>query len=66
MGFRPSTPDSMPLIGELGSSGIFVGFGHQHIGLTAGPKTGRILAQMISGQDPNIDLSTFDPARFSR
>lgn len=66
MGFRPSTPDSMPLIGELGSSGIFVGFGHQHIGLTAGPKTGRILAQMISGQHPNMDLSTFDPARFSR
>ncbi|MDE0983888.1 MAG: FAD-binding oxidoreductase [Yoonia sp.] len=66
MGFRPSTPDSMPLIGELGSSGIFVGFGHQHIGLTSGPKTGRILAQMISGQHPNMDLSAFDPARFSR
>ena len=65
MGFRPSTPDSMPLIGELGASGIYVGFGHQHVGLTAGPKTGRILAQMIGGQHPNMDLSAFDPARFS-
>ncbi|MFT5866417.1 MAG: glycine/D-amino acid oxidase-like deaminating enzyme [Gammaproteobacteria bacterium] len=66
MGFRPSTPDSLPLIGELGSSGVFVGFGHQHIGLTAGPKTGRILAQIIGGQHSNLDLSAFDPARFSR
>ena len=48
MGFRPSTPNSTPLIGELGSSGIFVGFGHQHVGLTAGPKTGRLIAQLIA------------------
>ncbi len=66
MGFRPSTPDSMPLIGPLGSGGVFVGFGHQHVGLTAGPKTGRVLAQMIGGQHPNMDLSAFDPARFNR
>lgn len=64
MGFRPTTPDSLPLIGELGGSGVFVGFGHQHIGLTAGPKTGRILAQMINGQAPNEDLSAFDPAHY--
>lgn len=65
MGFRPSTPDSLPVIGELEGSGIFVGFGHQHVGLTAGPKTGYLLSQMIAGQNPNMDLSAFDPARYS-
>ena len=64
MGFRPSTSDSLPLIGEIEESGIFTGFGHQHIGLTAGPKTGRLLAQMIAGQPPNIQMSPYDPARF--
>ena len=64
MGFRPSTVDSLPLIGELGKSGVFVGFGHQHVGLTGGPKTGRILAQMVVGQRPNADVTAFDPKRF--
>ncbi len=65
MGFRPSTPDSLPVIGELDGSGIFVGFGHQHVGLTAGPKTGYLLSRMVAGQNPNMDLTAFDPARFS-
>ena len=64
MGFRPSTPDSLPLIGELDRSGIFLGFGHQHVGLTAGPKTGRLIAQMIDGTSPNIDMSPYTPDRF--
>ncbi|WGI22884.1 FAD-binding oxidoreductase [Amylibacter sp. IMCC11727] len=66
MGFRPSTPNSTPLIGEIGDTGIFTGFGHQHVGLTAGPKTGRILAQMITGDAPNIDLTPYAPARYLR
>ncbi|VAW01630.1 D-amino acid dehydrogenase [hydrothermal vent metagenome] len=64
MGFRPSTPDSLPLIGEIGQTHVMAGFGHQHIGLTAGPKTGRILADLISGQRSNIDLSAYDANRF--
>lgn len=64
LGFRPSTPDSLPLIGEINKTGVYAGFGHQHLGLTSGPKTGRILAQLISGDMPNIDLSPFDPHRF--
>ena len=64
MGFRPSTPDSLPLIGEIGDSGIFTGFGHQHIGLTAGPKTGRLLAQMIGQTSPNISMDAYAPSRF--
>ncbi len=65
MGFRPSTTDSLPLIGELRSTGVFTGFGHQHVGLTAGPKTGRIVAELINNTPPNIDLRPYDPMRFS-
>jgi len=64
MGFRPSTPDSLPLVGELGGTGVFAAFGHQHVGLTAGPKTGRIIAGLIDGQRPNIDLTPYDANRF--
>lgn len=64
VGFRPSTPDSLPLVGEIGSTGVFAAFGHQHIGLTAGPKTGRWVADLISGKRPNTDLAAFDANRF--
>ncbi len=64
MGFRPSTPDSLPLIGEIGRTGVHAAFGHQHVGLTAGPKTGRIVAALIDGQAPNLDLSAYDANRF--
>ncbi len=65
MGFRPTPPDSTPLIGEIGSTGIFTGFGHQHIGLSSGPKTGRLIAQLIDRQNPNIDMTPYSPERFA-
>ncbi len=65
MGFRPSTPDSLPLIGELGNSGIFTAFGHQHVGITAGAKTGRLIADMIDRKMPNIDMSPYHPDRYA-
>lgn len=65
MGFRPSTPDSLPMIGEAGIGGVYAAFGHQHVGLTGGPKTGRLVADMISGRHPNMDLRPYDPRRFS-
>ncbi len=65
MGHRPAPSDSIPVIGETpGTKGAFMGFGHHHVGLTGGPKTGRILAQLISGQVPNIDLAPYSPSRF--
>jgi D-amino-acid dehydrogenase len=65
MGHRPSIADSIPVIGEApGLKGAFLGFGHDHVGLTGGPKTGRILAQLISGRQPNIDLAPYSPGRF--
>ncbi|MGV6812086.1 MAG: NAD(P)/FAD-dependent oxidoreductase [Brevirhabdus sp.] len=63
MGHRPVTADSLPFIGQM-APGLWAGFGHQHIGLTGGPKTGRWLAQMISGSPPNTDLRPYAPNRF--
>ncbi len=66
MGHRPSISDSLPLIGEVPQvEGAYFGFGHDHIGLTGGPKTGRILSQLISGNHPNLDLAPYSPARFA-
>lgn len=65
MGHRPSTTDSLPLIGEsTRAKGIYFAFGAQHIGLTSGPKTGRLIADMIGDRHPNIDLSPFATNRF--
>ena len=65
MGPRPSTPDSLPLIGEIGATGVYAAFGHQHVGLTAGPRTGRLIADLISGRRPNLDLAPYDANRFA-
>lgn len=66
MGHRPSMADSIPVIGEVPDlAGAFVAFGHDHVGLTGGPRTGRIVAQMLSKTTPNIDLSPYSPARYS-
>jgi len=64
LGHRPAPSDSLPLIGEIGQTGVLAGFGHHHIGLTAGPKTGRILAGLITKERSNIDLGVYDPMRF--
>lgn len=65
MGHRPAPADSIPVIGESPvMRGAFMGFGHHHVGLTGGPKTGRMIAQMISGRTPNFDVLPYAPSRF--
>lgn len=64
LGHRPAPSDSLPLIGEVSSTGIYTAFGHHHIGLTGGPKTGRIVAGLIADQPVNTDLQAFSPMRF--
>ncbi|MEM7215226.1 MAG: FAD-dependent oxidoreductase [Pseudomonadota bacterium] len=65
LGHRPSTPDSLPLIGAFEKvPNVWAGFGHQHLGLTGAPKTGRWLANMISGEMPNVDMTPYSPDRF--
>lgn len=64
MGHRPATSDSLPVIGRAPRArNVWLGYGHQHVGLTAGPKTGRWLAGLITGQAPNADLGPFRPDR---
>lgn len=63
MGHRPAPADSLPLLGEA-ASGTYVAYGHQHVGLTGGAKTGRVMAQMIDGQASNFDLGAFEPKRY--
>ena len=65
LGHRPAPSDSLPLIGQVGSSRVYTAFGHHHIGLTGGPKTGRMIAGLITGQPVNTDLTPFHPQRFS-
>ncbi len=66
MGHRPSVADSIPVIGEVPDlKGMLTGFGHDHVGLTGGPKTGRLLSQLVSGRKPNIDLTPYSPARWA-
>jgi D-amino-acid dehydrogenase len=66
LGFRPTLPDSLPLIGAApGIANAFLSFGHHHLGMTAGPKTGRLLAAMMSGERINEDMTPFDPAKWA-
>ena len=66
MGHRPAIMDSTPMIGETPKvKGAFLAFGHDHVGLTGGPKTGQLISQLISQRQPNIDMSPYSPARFA-
>ena len=64
LGHRPAPADSLPLIGEIGHTGVIAGFGHHHIGLTGGPKTGRLIADLITEKGTNLDLAPYNPGRF--
>ena len=65
MGFRPSLPDSLPAIGRSGASPhIIYAFGHGHLGLTQSAGTGRLVADLITGAVPALDLAPFSPSRF--
>ncbi len=64
LGHRPAPSDSLPLIGQVGQTRVFTAFGHHHIGLTGGPKTGRLIAGLITGQPMNTDLTAYHPHRF--
>jgi D-amino-acid dehydrogenase len=65
MGFRPSTPDSLPILGEApGRRGLYLAFGHGHFGMTGGPPSGRLVARLVAGADPGIDPAAYAPTRF--
>jgi D-hydroxyproline dehydrogenase subunit beta len=63
-GFRPWLPDGLPAVGPLGE-GVWTSTGHEGAGVCLGPISGRLLAQMICGEQPEPDPTPFDPRRFS-
>ena len=66
VGFRPWLPGGLPAIGASRRvSGLIVGTGHEGAGVAHGPLTGRLLAQLITGEPTEIDLRAFDPDRFA-
>jgi D-amino-acid dehydrogenase len=65
MGARPCLPDMLPVIGKAPRhAGLWFDFGHQHHGLTLGPATGRLLAEMMTGETPFADPGPFAVERF--
>ncbi|GAB7094474.1 FAD-dependent oxidoreductase [Halolamina litorea] len=65
VGLRPGSPDGLPIIGAVPDvDGAFVATGHGPTGLTLGPYSGAVIAQLLTGEKPDVDLSAFDPARF--
>lgn len=63
-GLRPGTPDDLPMLGATGVPGYFVAAGHYRDGILLTPITARVMAQVISGEKPDHDLSGFSPTRF--
>ncbi|NHX36991.1 MULTISPECIES: NAD(P)/FAD-dependent oxidoreductase [Halolamina] len=65
VGLRPGSPDGLPILGGVpGVDGAYVATGHGPTGLTLGPYSGAVIAQLLDGEAPAADLSAFDPARF--
>jgi len=64
-GLRPLTPDDLPILGRpAGTSGLVLATGHGMLGISHGPISGELIAQLISGEKPEIDLAPFSPDRF--
>jgi D-amino-acid dehydrogenase len=67
LGFRPSMPDSLPVIGTSPRfKNAHLAFGHGHLGITMGPITGKLVGCLLDGAPVDIDLAPFSPERFHR
>ncbi|WEK51916.1 MAG: FAD-dependent oxidoreductase [Candidatus Kaistia colombiensis] len=67
MGFRPSTPDSLPVIGyATRDPRIVYAFGHAHHGLTQAAATAELVPSLIADRRPDIDLAPYSPERFAK
>ena len=66
LGFRPTMPDGLPVIGPSPRSPrVLYAFGHQHIGWTLGGITAQLISKLVAGQQPDLDLTPLRPNRFS-
>lgn len=65
-GHRPTTPDSLPVIGPSASSKkVIYAFGHGHLGLTQAATTASLVGELVTGRLPSIDLAPFSISRFA-
>ena len=65
MGHRPCMPDSLPVIGPSPRfANVYFAFGHGHVGLCGGAPTARIIADLIAGRIPSIDIAPYRADRF--
>jgi len=63
-GLRPVTPDGLPYLGRFGAApNLIAATGHAMMGLSLGPITGRLVAEIVAGEPPSIDLRLLDPDR---
>jgi D-amino-acid dehydrogenase len=66
LGFRPTLPDGLPVLGRSSASArVIYAFGHQHIGLTLGGFSGMVVADQVAGRTSPIDLKPFAATRFA-
>lgn len=67
MGYRPSLPDSLPVIDRSSHSpNVFYAFGHGHLGLTQAAATARLIRELVLGHDLSLDIQPFTASRFRR
>jgi len=65
-GLRPYTPDGLPIIGKTEEAeGLYIAAGHEGDGIALAPITGKIIAELIGGIDPQFDVDAFSPNRFA-
>ena len=65
-GYRPVTPDGLPYIGRFRSApNLTAACGHAMLGVTLAPVTGRLVAEIVSGKKPAVDLALLDPDRYA-
>jgi len=66
LGFRPTLPDYLPVIGPSKKyKNVFYCFGHHHLGWTLGPISGKIISGMIAEENTNLDLKPYSSLRFN-
>jgi D-amino-acid dehydrogenase len=64
MGSRPSLPDNVPVIARSPRhESVYFAFGHSHLGMTMGPVTGRVIADLVAGRDPGLDMTPYGAVR---
>ena len=64
-GLRPGTPDDLPILGRTNIAGVFVASGHFRNGILLAPVTAKVMAELITGNEPSLDISAFAPSRFA-